>query len=161
MISLAPDWFSASAAIIGAITAVVAAYVGLRTFRHQQTTNDVTLALDIFGQINRYWDRAAEPGGGSNYNFGQILAYFEVAAALFNDGVLATQANKILKDHIVEVFSNFQINQSGQKLLDYCKSADTTLDELHKFARANFPEALLAQAFSENRKTKPNEARDD
>lgn len=150
MSSLSPDWVSALAGLVGAFTAVIATTVGLNTFRHQQTTNDVVLALAIFEQINRYWDRADEHGG-SNYIFGQILAYFEVAASLFNDGILTKQASKILRDHIIEVFTSLQTSNAGREVIEHCRSSGTTFDELQKFAKTHFPRALLAQAFSDQR----------
>ena len=145
------EWVSAIAGIVGASTALYAAIVGLKTFRHQQTTNDVSLALAIFEQINRYWDRADEKIGSQAYNFGQALAYFEVASGLFNDGILTNQASKILKDHIVEVFTSFHVSVSGKRLLDHCQSSGTTFSELRKFADQHFSKALLAQAFADDK----------
>lgn len=142
------DWLSVIIASVGIAIAAWAAFVGLRTFQHQQTTNDVSLALTIFEQINRYWDRADEEFGNRNYNFGQILAYFEVASGLFNDKVLTEQARKILKDHIVEVFASLQSSEAGRDLLEHCRSSGNTFSELNKLAKTHFPEALLAQAFS-------------
>lgn len=146
----APSWISAIAAALGVFIAGIAAYVGLRTYADQRTSYDVTLALSIFAEINRYWDRISAGAGTAQYNYGQILTHFEIAAALFNDGVLTDQASKILCDHIVEVFSTMEASDSGRAIITHCNSSSETFKELRAFAKKNFPKALLAQAFSQN-----------
>ena len=131
----------------GAAVALVAAGVGLRTFRSQRVVSDVQLALSIFSEINRYWDRLSENLGSYEYNMGQILAQFEVAATLFNKRVLAEKASTILGDHIVEVFSQIKASPEGDALLERCKSADSTFVELHIFIRERMPQALNALEF--------------
>ena len=149
----APEWISAIAAASGVIIAGSAAYIGLRTYAHQRTSYDVSLALNIFAEINRYWDRAIATDALSDYYYGQILVHFEISAALFNDGVLTRQASKILADHIVEVFAALEASESGRALIKHCQSSPDTFDELRKFARRHFPQALLSQAFSERKAT--------
>jgi hypothetical protein len=146
-----PSWISASTGLAGLIVAGSAAFVGLRTYAHQRTSYDVNLALSIFAEINRYWDRATASEGATPYNYGQILAHFEIAAALFNDKVLTRQAAKILGDHIVEVFTALEGSENGRALLEHCQSSSETFKDLRKFAKTHFPKALLSQAFSDNR----------
>ena len=145
----APSWISATAAALGVFVAGSAAYVGLRTYADQRTSYDVTLALSIFAEINRYWDRVSNGDGTAQYNYGQILAHFEVAAALFNDGILTDQASKILADHIVEVFTALETSESGRAVIAHCNSSSETFQELRSFAKKRFSKALLAQAFNE------------
>jgi hypothetical protein len=146
--STSPEWSSALSAATGVLIAGIAAWFGLRTFRNQKTSNDVTLALGIFGEINRYWDRISASEGGQEYNYGQILAYFEVACALFNRKILASEANAILGDHIVEVFSILEATENGREIIKKCRSSDSTFEELEKFGKKRFPQALKTLAFA-------------
>jgi hypothetical protein len=145
----APDWISAFSAAIGVLIAGIAAWFGLRTFQHQKTSNDIALALSIFAEINRYWDRISSSDADQDYNYGQILVYFEIACALFNRKMLASDANAILGDHIVEVFSILQSTDSGREIIRKCRSSDTTFAELEKFGKKRFPQALKALAFAD------------
>lgn len=143
----APDWISAISAACGVVIAAVAAWFGLKTFRHQKTTNDVSLALGIFQDINRYWDRIASKDGDQEYNYGQILAYFEIACALFNRSILSSHANAILGDHIVEVFMVLQSTEGGKEIIQRCRSADSTFVELEKFGRKRSSQGLTTINF--------------
>jgi hypothetical protein len=145
------DWLGAGSAVVGVAIAALVAWQGLRAFLHQRTTNDVALALSLFAEINRYWDRISSREGDAEYNYGQILAYFEVACALFNRQILTTAANSILSDHIVEVFSILQTSEGGKEILRRCRSADSTFSEIEKFGKLKFPQALRAVAFAEAR----------
>lgn len=144
---MSADWLSALAS---AGTVLIAAYValfGLHTFEHQRQVNEINLGLQIFSEINRYWDRVVEGSDNPTYEYGQILTYFEVAAAMFNRGTLSNAAGEILKDHIIEVFSQLSASHSGKALLDQCRSANSTFEQLEKFAKKNFPRMLLANSF--------------
>jgi len=150
--SSAADWVSAASAAVTTIIAGVAAWVGLWTFRNQRTASDVGLALSIFGEINRYWDRLSANSAEYDYNMGQILAQFEIAAGLFNRGVLTSDAEAILADHIVEVFSQIMSSSSGEELLKRCCSATTTFQELQNFIRKKMPQALNSLEFRNHHK---------
>lgn len=145
------DWFTATAALCTAAIAYNAARTGLATFRHQRTSFDVQMALGIFDNINRYWDRLASDGEHYTYNMGQILAQFEVAAALFNNGVLTKTAEPILKDHIVEVFVQLISTDEGKRTVSQCSSSPDTFKELRRFLAAHAPTALRALTFQESR----------
>jgi hypothetical protein len=137
------DWIAALATLAGACAAGYGAYFGITTFRHQRTVNDVSLALSIFGEINRYWDRITDSRAEDHdYNMGQILAQFEIAAALFNQEILTNTALPILKDHIIEVFSSITTDTYGKELLGRCASSPETFVELRKFSRSHMPTAL-------------------
>jgi hypothetical protein len=129
----------------------VAAWVGLRTFRSQRTASDVQLALGIFGEINRYWDRISDKSGSYEFNIGQILAQFEIAAGLFNRSVLTKEATDILGDHIVEVFTHIRTSPGGEGLIEQCRSSHSTFSELNKFIKKKMPQALNAIAFREKK----------
>lgn len=107
------------------------------------------MALGIFNEINRYWDRITDNLGSFDYNIGQILVQFETAAGLFNRNVLTKDATDILGDHIVEVFTQIQASPEGKGLLDRCRSSGTTFSELTKFSRQRLPQALSALAYTE------------
>lgn len=145
------NWISAGSSFGTTIIAVVAAWVGLATFKSQRTTSDITLALDIFKEINRYWDRlSAEKDSGSyQYNMGQILVQFEIAAGLFNEKTLSGKANIILGDHIVEVFTLLSSSADGKMLLSQCASSPTTYVELRKFMSERMPQALVSLDFKD------------
>ena len=139
------DWISALAALV---TAGIVAYLGLITFQHQRTSNDVELALGIFSSINCYWDRLTDSKGVNyKYDMGQILTHFELAATLFNNSTLTSQALPILKDHIVEVFTSIQISPDGHLLIETCRSSPETFNELRKFAKQHMPTALNALSY--------------
>lgn len=146
----ATDWISASSSLLAASVAGYAAWVGLATFKRQRTTSDIDFAFKIFTEINRYWDRITD-NQSNDYNMGQILAHFEIAASLFNRRILSTDANSILRDHIVEVFTLIQSSDGGKSLLDRCGSSESTFLELTKFARENMPQALSVQKFHEQK----------
>ena len=142
------DWVTAGAAWV---TACIAIYVGLKTFRQQRTSTDVQLALGIFSNINAYWDRLTDTAGANyQYNMGQILAQFELAAMLFNNKTLSKDALPILKDHIVEVFTALQVSEEGKKIIDVCRSSPDTFKELTRFAREHMPTALRVLSFCES-----------
>tara|TARA_R110000868_G_scaffold345011_1_gene606096 strand:+ start:496 stop:1050 length:555 start_codon:yes stop_codon:yes gene_type:complete len=143
------DWISAIAAVVGVLVAVVGGWIALRTFAHQRTANDVELALSIFAEINRYWDRISENSNNYQYDIGQVLTYFEIACALFNRDVLTKEATIILGDHIVEVFTQMQGDKHSKEFLEKCRSSEATFSELKKFAKQRLPQALNALAFSE------------
>ena len=145
----APDWISAVSTLCGIGVAAYGGWIALNTYKHQIETSDVQLALKIFDEINRYWDRIVDGSGAYSYNSGQILAQFEIASGLFNDELLHASAQKILADHIVEVFTAWQADEVGKKLIRDCYSSKDTFIELHKFARSKFPKALLADAFGD------------
>ncbi len=125
-----------------------AAVVGLRTLSAHRTANDVSTALTIFSEINRYWDCLAQPDCDFKYNIGQVLTHFEIASALFNKNVLTETASVILADHMVEVFTTLQVSENGARLIEQCRSAETTFDELRMFAGKRFPQALNTLAFA-------------
>lgn len=134
-----PDWISA---IASAVTALVAIYLGAITFRQQRTSNDVQLALSIFSEINRYWDRITDNGSNNyDYHMGQVLTKFETAATLFNKHALADTAQSILKDHIIEVFCAIKASPDGDNLIATCRSSPDTFKELRKFLRHYLPVA--------------------
>jgi len=143
----ATDWISAISSLLAASVAGYAGWVGLATFKRQRTTSDIDFAFKIFGEINRYWDRITD-GSSYDYNMGQILAHFEIASSLFNHQILSTDANSILRDHIIEVFTLIQSSDGGRLLLDRCGSSDSTFLELRKFAREHMPQALSVQKFN-------------
>jgi hypothetical protein len=145
------DWITAGAATSTAAIAYYAARTGLATFRHQRTSFDVQMALGIFESINRYWDRLASDTKHYTYNMGQILAQFEVAAALFNNGVLTKTAEPILKDHIVEVFARLISTDEGKRTISECSSSPDTFKELRRFLADHAPTALNALTFAESR----------
>ncbi|MCW2393156.1 hypothetical protein [Sphingobium sp. B11D3A] len=142
------DWVTAFSSGATAVIAFVAAWMGIRTFRHQRTSYDVSMALEIFSEINRYWDRISENNSEYQYNIGQILSYFEIACSLFNKNILTKDAKDVLGDHIIEVFTGLQTSEHGKNFINSCRSSRTTFSELRKFANENFPQALNAQAFS-------------
>jgi hypothetical protein len=142
-----PDWIAAVAAVV---TAAVAIKLGFQTFQHQRTTADVQLALSLFERINVYWDRLTDSKSANyQYDMGQILAQFELAAMLFNTKTLSGGALPILKDHIVEVFTALQLSDEGQKIIGLCKSSPDTFSELTKFSRQHMPTALRVLGYSE------------
>lgn len=145
------QWLPASCGVAGVIIAGITATIALKRFGHHRTVSDVGLALTVFERINFYWDRLDNGTGNSSYNYGQILAHFEVACALFNKNVLTEQAESILGDHIVEVFTALKTSANGKAILSLCKSSDETYDELEKFAQERFPQSLLAQAFGDQK----------
>lgn len=146
-----PDWLSFLANLITVSIAFYAAFIGLRTLRNQLTSSDVSLSIELFKEINRYWDLLSEKGEKYDYLMGQILAHFEIAAGLFNRGVLTEQARLILGDHIIEVFSRLKMSSDGEALIDQCCSSPTTFEELKKFASARMPSALNAIQFQQGR----------
>ncbi|WP_156359408.1 hypothetical protein [Sphingomonas sp. Leaf242] len=147
----ATDWILASSSLLAAGVAGYAAWVGLATFKRQRTASDVDLAFRIFVEINRYWDRLSSDRQLYEYNMGQILAHFEIAAALFNRNILSTNAPSILGDHIVEVFTQIQASDAGKSLIAQCCSSDSTFSELIKFVRNRMPQALSSYGFQEQK----------
>lgn len=145
------DWIGALSSFGATAVAVVAAWIGLRTFRNQKTVSDVQVALQIFGEINRYWDRIISGDGSYDYNMGQILAQFEIGAGLFNRNALTKDASVILGDHIIEVFTQIQSSPEGKGLLARCCSSNTTFVELFKFIRRRMPQALNVLDFNNPR----------
>lgn len=108
------------------------------------------LAVSLFNEINRYWDRLVDTGD-YKYNMGQILSYFEIACSLFNRGILTKSANLVLEDHIVEVFTQIQSDTGGQAFIRECLSSPTTFSELKTFFKGRMPQALNAMSFSDAR----------
>lgn len=144
------DWIEALSTLVAAATAVSAGYLGIRTFQHQRTSNDVQLALGIFSDINGYWDRIVDSESRHyEYDVGQILAQFEVAASLFNKAILTKDALPILKDHIVESFTHIKMSDEGKGIVQACQSSPTTFEELNKFLKKHLPTALNAASFRE------------
>lgn len=145
------DWVAAAAALTTAGIAAYAGYLGIRTFQHQRTSFDIQLALGIFDTINRYWDRLTDTKSANyDYDMGQILAQFEVAASLFNHDILTKSALPILKDHIVEIFSSIAVSTDGPRLLQACCSSPETFKELRTFLKKHTPTALNAMAFRDD-----------
>lgn len=145
------DWIAALSTLAAAVIAGIAAGVGLKTFRSQRTASDVQMALGIFNEINRYWDRLSEQPNNYEYNMGQILAQFEIASGLFNKNILTDDATLILGDHIVEVFSQISMSPDGIRLLETCQSSHSTFQELKKFIRDRMPQALNTADFHNQR----------
>ncbi|MEQ8741699.1 hypothetical protein [Parasphingorhabdus sp.] len=122
------------------------AWFGIRIFKHQRTSSDIKLALEIFSTINNYWDRINDSNSQHyNYDMGQIFAQFETAARLFNDSILTDDALPILKDHIVEIYTAVESSDEGKNFIRDCVSSPTTFSELRKFLKKHFSTALLAQ----------------
>jgi len=147
------DWIAALASTGALAVAGYAANIGLSTFRQQRTASDVELSLGIFADINRYWDRICDSGDNYEYNIGQILAHFEIAASLFNKKVLTEQARLVLSDHLIEVFSSLQASPEGKSLMARCRSADATFSEIKCFLRENLPQALSTMNWQEKQST--------
>lgn len=150
-----PDWLSSITSIITAVVAGVAAYYGIRTFQHQRTSYDVSLSLDIFRDINGYWNRITEDPSSYDYNIGKILAHFELAATLFNKRVLTKNALPILKDHIIEVFTRLSMDENAKRLIDSCCSSRGTFSELQAFLKTHLPTALAALEFQNEKRASP------
>lgn len=146
-----PPFVSAVSGLLAVGVGSIAAVIGLKNLRHQRTTSDVTLALAIFRDINRYWDRLQDnPDCNYDYEMGQVLAHFEIAATLFNRKALNKAALPILKDHVVEVFTLLKTTPRGEELIGKCCSSPSTFSELQSFLRAHLPTALNALVFREN-----------
>lgn len=142
------EWISTLANLATVIIAFFTAWYGIVIFKHQRTSSDVKLALELFATINYYWDRINDNKSASyQYDMGQIFAHFETAAHLFNESILTKDALPILKDHIVEVYTSVQGDESGKKFIESCCSSPTTFEELRKFLAKYFPAALLAQQY--------------
>ena len=147
----AAAWLSAVATLATAIIAALAAYIGIRTFQHQRTASDIQLALTVFDDINRYWDRIIDSESKNyDYDMGQVLSHFEVAAALFNKKILTKNALPILKDHIVEVFASIAGTSDGERLIKACCSSPDTFKELRSFLREHSSTALQSLSFRED-----------
>jgi hypothetical protein len=144
------EWISAGAGVVTAFIAAFTAWFGIKIFKHQRTSSDVQMALGIFTTINFYWDRITDSDGANyKYDMGQIFAQFETAAKLFNDDILTKDALPILKDHIVEVYTNIQSTNEGKDFINSCISSPTTFKELKEFLKCHFPTALLAQQYNQ------------
>lgn len=124
-----------------------AAKTAVETLKNQRTTNDVALALSLFDKINNYWDMAVNNPAQNQYCLGQILAYFETAAGLFNRQVLSYHASEILSHHIVEVWSKMRASDSGKQFIDQLRSSATTFDELNIFFREHQTKTLADGTF--------------
>jgi len=133
------------------VVAVIAAWIGLKTFKSQRTVSDIQLAISIFNEINRYWDRIGDGIGTYQFNMGQILAHCEIGADLFNRNALTKDASGFLGDHIVEIFTMIRSSPEGRALIDQCCSSPTTFEQLQKFVRDRMPQALSALDFSRQR----------
>lgn len=113
---------------------------------------DVQVALEIFAKINSYWDRLTDSSSTHyQYDMGQILAHFELAAMLFNRETLSKDALPILKDHIIEVFTSLQTSVDGRRIIELCRSSPDTFKELTAFARDHMPTALRVLQFADSR----------
>lgn len=150
------NYITAACTLIATITAVAGTIVALRTFAHQRTANDISLAMQVFSEINQYWSRISELDPKDikyidkyEYNMGQILTYFEISCAMFNKKILTKDASDVLSDHIIEVFSQLESTDNGMRLISKCVSSDETFCELKKFAKCNFPKALKASTFGQ------------
>lgn len=135
---------------IALCVAILGVRTALKTFENQRTSNDVQLALNIFERINHYWDRSISDADKRAYYVGQILAYYEVSATLFNRGAMAEDAACILKDHIVEMWAKMLESESSRALIENVKSSSTTFSEMEKFFRSHLPKSLADKTFREN-----------
>ncbi|RYZ78828.1 MAG: hypothetical protein EOP06_28340 [Proteobacteria bacterium] len=146
-----PDWISAIAAVVGLPGVAISIIIAARAFRKQASSSDIQTAYDIFKEINRYWDLIALEEKKFNYCCGQILSQFEIAASLINNGRMSSDADMVLKDHIIEVFTQLQMDENGKKVIESCLSSKETFCELKKFAKRYQPQALAFMGFNQNR----------
>lgn len=135
--------------VVVATTAVITACHGISIYKQQRTTSDIKLALEIFETINRYWDRIIDRGDEKyEYNMGQILSQFEVAARLFNDSILTKEALPILKDHIIETYTQIKSHPDGKAMINSLKSSQTTFEHLDKFLSDNHTKVLADDTYN-------------
>jgi hypothetical protein len=149
-ISSCADWIGIADLLVTCTAlgiAFWAAKTAVETLKNQRTTNDVSLALSLFDKINTYWDMAVHSPAQNQYCLGQILAYFETAAGLFNRKVLSKDASEILSHHIIEVWSKMRASPSGDQFINQLRSSATTFDELNKFFREHQSKALADGTF--------------
>jgi hypothetical protein len=140
------DWISAASSVFTAGIAVYAANVGIKTLKHQRDSANIAVAVNLFDRINGYWDKMQEPNSKPDYCLGQVLAYYETAAALINNKHLSDPAELILKDHIAEVWSKLTDDPYHREIIKKLESSDTSFSELKKFVNAYVPTMLRERA---------------
>lgn len=142
----ADGWELASqiAATFGGWATVVAAVIGVGALlfaamqvKHQSGARDfqafIELQRSIDGALESYF--TCKIDGDRLFYFGQLVATYESACYMFNHNVVGVKVQGLLKDHIIEVLSEFIRHPETLRTMKEIRSGEETYAEIVGFFR--------------------------
>jgi hypothetical protein len=103
--------------------------------RAQNRSSDIASVLTIWDRLDQHWIRfrAANTEEAKNFEFGQLVSYYEMACSLFRDGVFTTRATRTLHEHLHEILPAMQRDVTFRGLFDRLRTDDSTFENIRWF----------------------------
>lgn len=129
-----PTWtdkWQAVAAVLSAATALISVFFVVASLRQtsaallaQNRSTDVASVISLFERLDSHWCRfrTAENAEAANFEFGQLIGYYELSCRLFRDKVFQTKAAFTLYQHLHDVLTVMQQNDQFQTRFSNLKS---------------------------------------
>lgn len=113
--------------------------------RAQNSSSDIASVLAIWERLDQHWVRFrnATNEGERRFEFGQLIAYYEMACSLFRDGVFTTRATRTLHEHLHEILPVMQQDPTFGGLFNALRTDNTTFENIRWFCRQPPPARRL------------------
>lgn len=137
-----PDAVSAGVTVISAPLALWALFQGKSALRAQNASTDIQTVLTLWERLDTHWQRfRAAEAKEQQFEFGQLISYYEIACQLFRSGVLKTEAARTLEEHLDEILPRMQKHSQFCKLFEELKSDEETFADIRWFCARRRPGA--------------------
>jgi hypothetical protein len=97
----------------------------------QDESSDTACVLEIWARLDAHWVRfrQADPEN-AQFEFGQLISYYEMACKLFKDKVFKTRAAVILFNHLQDILPEMRRNANFGHYFDDLKSQPDTFESI-------------------------------
>ena len=140
--SPAPTWtdiaqgVSAPISLAVAILSIIYVYRSIqqaaKALESQNRSTDVTSVISIFQILDEHWCRfrSADSDKDQDFEFGQLISYYELSCRLFKDRIFQTSAANTLYEHLHDVLTLMRQNSDFKKRFDNLRSQDDNYENI-------------------------------
>ncbi len=121
------DVITTGLAVLSAPAALVALFQTRTALRKQAISSDLQTALTVWDKLDGLWVRFLRASKkNEEFEFGQLVSYYELACGLYRDDILSTDAARTLKEHLRDLLP-LMLNDPdyGKRFKDLSTAPDT------------------------------------
>lgn len=132
------DQVQAWAALTGLLIAVVSAWFVILSLKQasaalvaQRVSSDIASVLVIWERLDNHWVRFRSASADErDFEFGQLISYYEMACSLFRDRVFTTRASRTLHEHLLEILPAMEGTAEYKALFHKLQSREETFENI-------------------------------
>jgi hypothetical protein len=125
-----PTWadevqaYAAAASVVLSTVSVVFVVASLRqassTLFAQNRSTDVASVITLFDKLDQHWRKFknAKESSDLDFEFGQLISYYELSSRLFRDKVFQTKAALTLYEHLHDVLTAMRSDDNFKRRFD-------------------------------------------